>query len=76
MKSNVYFIDLRASAKENLVDKLARLLDTAGLSETVKERELVAVKLHFGEREIPPLFGRYLFERLWHPLNESEDIRF
>jgi uncharacterized Fe-S center protein len=49
MKSNVYFIDLRATAKENLVSKLARLLDTAGLSETIKERDLVAVKLHFGE---------------------------
>jgi uncharacterized Fe-S center protein len=68
MKSNVYFIDLRASAKENLVDKLARLLDTAGLSETVKERELVAVKLHFGEKGntafIRPVFIRKIVESI------------
>jgi uncharacterized Fe-S center protein len=66
MKSNVYFIDLRASAKENLVNKLARLLDTAGLAQTVKERELVAVKLHFGEKGntafIRPVFIRKIAE--------------
>jgi uncharacterized Fe-S center protein len=64
MKSNVYFIDLRASAKESLVEKLARLLDTAGLSEAIKERDLVAVKLHFGEKGntafIRPVFILYL----------------
>ena len=57
MKSNVYFIDLRATHKENLVGKLERLVDTAGLSETVKKRDLVAVKLHFGE------FGNTAFIR-------------
>ena len=49
MKSNVYFIDLRATHKENFVAKLERLIDTAGLAETIKKRDLVAVKLHFGE---------------------------
>ena len=49
MNSEVYFIDLRATFKENLVSKLGRLLDTAGLSDCIKERDLVAVKLHFGE---------------------------
>jgi len=57
MKSNVYFIDLRATHKENLVSKLERLIHTAGLSETIKERDLVAVKLHFGE------FGNTAFIR-------------
>ena len=57
MKSNVYFIDLRATHKENFVGKLERLVDTAGLSETVKKRDLVAVKLHFGE------FGNTAFIR-------------
>jgi hypothetical protein len=57
MKSNVYFIDLRATHKENLVTKLERLIHTAGLSETIKERDLVAVKLHFGE------FGNTAFIR-------------
>jgi len=68
MKNNVYFIDLRATAKENLVAKLARLLDTAGLSETIKERDLVAVKLHFGEQGntafIRPIFIRKIVESI------------
>jgi len=68
MKSNVYFIDLRASAKENLLGKLARLLDTAGLSETIKERDLVAVKLHFGEKGntafIRPVFLRKIVKSI------------
>ena len=68
MKSNVYFIDLRATAKENLVAKLARLLDTAGLSQTIKQRDLVAVKLHFGERGntafIRPVFIRNIVESI------------
>ena len=68
MKSNVYFIDLRATAKENLVAKLARLLETAGLSETIKQRDLVAVKLHFGEQGntafIRPVFIRKIVESI------------
>ena len=68
MKSNVYFIDLRATAKENLVAKLARLLDTAGLSETISKRDLVAVKLHFGEKGntafIRPVFIRKIVESI------------
>jgi uncharacterized protein len=66
--SSVYFIDLRASAKENLVNKLARLIDTAGLSDTVKKRDLVAVKLHFGEKGntafIRPVFVRTIVESI------------
>ncbi len=49
MKSKVYFIDLRASFKENFLGKLGRLLKTAGIAETVSKRDLVAIKLHFGE---------------------------
>ncbi len=68
MKSKVYFIDLRATPKENLVGKVGRLIDTAGLSETVKKRDLVAVKLHFGELGntafIRPVFIRKIIERI------------
>ena len=49
MASKVYFIDLRASMKENFLSKIERLLNTAGLSDTFKKRDIVAVKLHFGE---------------------------
>lgn len=49
MKSAVYFMDFRATPKENLFSKLETLLETAGISKVVKKRSLVAVKLHFGE---------------------------
>ena len=49
MKSAVYFIDLRATAGKSFVEKLGRLVDAAGLSDTIKTGDLTAVKLHFGE---------------------------
>lgn len=49
MLSPVYFIDLRATYKENLFRKLERLLAAANLPKVMAPRELVAVKLHFGE---------------------------
>jgi uncharacterized Fe-S center protein len=68
MKSNVYFIDLRATPKENLVSKIERLVDTAGLSDAIKKRDLVAVKLHFGELGntafIRPVFIRRIVDAI------------
>jgi len=68
MKSNVYFMDLRATPKENLLGKLGRLLDAAGLAETFKKRDLVAVKLHFGEAGntayIRPVYLRKIVEQI------------
>lgn len=49
-QAKVYFADLRASAKENLLGKIARLLDSADLKSTILPRSLVAVKIHFGEK--------------------------
>lgn len=49
MTSKVYFADLRATHKESLVEKVGRLAQTAGLSSAIKPRDMVAVKLHFGE---------------------------
>jgi uncharacterized Fe-S center protein len=48
--SNVYFCDLRTSMKENLPAKLKRLIETAGLKEIISTRNLVAIKIHFGEK--------------------------
>jgi hypothetical protein len=68
MKNNVYFIDLRATFKENLVAKLGRLVETAGLDEAVKKRDLVAVKIHFGELGntafIRPVFIQKIIEQI------------
>ena len=49
-ESTVYFCSLRTSIKENLPAKLKRLVDTVGLKEIVSPRNLVAIKLHFGEK--------------------------
>ena len=48
--SKVYFSDLRTSAKENLPSKLKRLMEGTGLNGIISERNLVAIKLHFGEK--------------------------
>jgi len=48
--SNVYYCNLRTSMKENLPAKLRRLMETAGLGSIVGARNLVAIKLHFGEK--------------------------
>jgi len=68
MASLVSFIDFRASAKENVLSKLSRLLTAAGLNEKIKKRDLVAVKLHFGERGntafIRPVYIRQIIQSI------------
>ncbi|MFO7783214.1 MAG: DUF362 domain-containing protein [Thermodesulfobacteriota bacterium] len=48
--SQVFFADMRASTKENLPDKLERLLGRLHLETVVPERTIAAIKLHFGEK--------------------------
>lgn len=48
--SPVYFTDMRASQKENLLDKIERLLGRLDLETVVPPRGLTAIKLHFGEK--------------------------
>ncbi|MCP4352587.1 MAG: DUF362 domain-containing protein [Desulfobacterales bacterium] len=68
MKSTVYLMDLRTSPRENLYAKLGRLLDKAGISETIKKKDIAAVKLHFGELGntafIRPVFVRKIVETI------------
>ena len=49
MQSLVYFMDLRTSYKKNLFVKLEDLLEQACIYDSFSQRDLVAVKLHFGE---------------------------
>ncbi len=49
MTSTVYFIDKRATIKENFITKIERLVTAAGLSTVIGRRDLTAIKLHFGE---------------------------
>jgi len=66
MKSSVYFIDLKAAYSENFLMKIGRLLLTAGLPDIVAKKDLVGIKLHFGElgntAYIRPVYIRKIVE--------------
>ena len=48
--SNVYFTTFRTSFRENLLQKLERLIKKAGLFEQVDfQNKYAAIKIHFGE---------------------------
>ena len=49
MASKVYYGDLRADFRENLQEKLYRLMKTAGAGDIDFEKKFVAIKMHFGE---------------------------
>ena len=49
MASKVYWTDLRADFRENLQQKLTRLMKTAGMGEIDFDKKYVAIKMHFGE---------------------------
>ena len=66
--SKVFFSDMRTGHKENLFDKIAKLLAQAGLAQTVTEGDLTAVKIHFGEKGnhtyLRPVFARRVVEEI------------
>ena len=66
--SEVFFMDLRATYKENLIDKLGRLMETAGFADCIRPKRLVAVKLHFGElgntAYLRPVFIRKIVQQI------------
>lgn len=47
--SKVYFTDLRAKSGDNLLNKLQRLIKTAGIGSIDFQDKYVAIKMHFGE---------------------------
>lgn len=49
-KAKVYFTDMRAyPGKENLLQKLERLMVKAGIDKIDFKNKFVAIKIHFGE---------------------------
>lgn len=66
--AKVFFADMRASHKENLFDKITKLLTLAGLDRAVSADDLTAVKIHFGEKGnsafIRPVFARRVVEEI------------
>lgn len=49
MVSKVYYTDFHATANENLLQKLRRLIRTAGLGSFELQNRFAAIKIHFGE---------------------------
>jgi uncharacterized Fe-S center protein len=49
-KAAVYFVDMRADMESGVVDRLKKAMKQAGFSKIAGEGDLVAVKMHFGEK--------------------------
>jgi uncharacterized Fe-S center protein len=68
MSGTVYFADTRSGPRENLHDKMIRLMEAAGIKEIVRSGDLTAVKTHFGEKGghafVRPTFLRRVVDRL------------
>src|SRR5690554_7649828 len=48
-KAKVYFTNMHTTMAENLPQKLARLIKTAGIDRIDFEKKFTAIKVHFGE---------------------------
>ena len=68
MISPVFFSDLKLESGKTLLDKLDILLDRADLKGKIREKDLVAIKLHFGEKGntayVRPIFLRRVVNRV------------
>jgi uncharacterized Fe-S center protein len=65
--SRVYFIDTRASMEDTVLERLVRGMKKAGILSVAKKQELLAVKMHFGERGntsyIRPIYVRTVLDQ-------------
>jgi uncharacterized protein len=68
MSSKVFFADMRAGSRENLFGKISRLMQSAGLAQRIASGDLVAVKVHFGEKGnhtfVRPIFVRRVVDEI------------
>lgn len=69
MKSKVYFYNMRAKRRsENIINKVGRLFDAAGFKNAISKDDLVAVKIHFGEKGnnayINPIYVRQVVDKI------------
>ena len=66
MSSRVYFTDMRANSRRTLLQKYERMIQQLDPERYIKEKDSVAIKLHFGERGnfsfIRPVFARPLVD--------------
>jgi len=68
MKSDVFFSDLKGLSEEMILKSVDLLLERVGVREKIREKDLVAIKLHFGEKGntafIRPVFLRRVVDRV------------
>lgn len=66
--SKVFFTDMRARPDRSLPNKIETLLDRMKINKGIRKNELVAIKLHFGERGncafLRPVFIRPIVNRI------------
>jgi uncharacterized Fe-S center protein len=66
--SDVYFVDVRSSTDSNLLDRLNLAMTRAGILKIASEHDLVAVKMHFGEKGctayLRPAYVRVVLDQL------------
>ncbi|MFZ5351915.1 MAG: DUF362 domain-containing protein, partial [Bacillota bacterium] len=69
MKSKVYFAGIHTNSKQtSLHDKIRKLFDAAGFGEIINENDIVALKVHFGEKGntayVNPTFVRQVVDKV------------
>ncbi|HOE57772.1 MAG TPA: DUF362 domain-containing protein [Bacillota bacterium] len=69
MKSKVYFAGVHTQGKqESLLAKMRRLFDRAGFGDMISRDDIVAIKIHFGEKGntayIRPTFARQIVDKI------------
>jgi uncharacterized protein len=68
MPHPVYFLDLKASPKENRLERIGRLLDLVPFSRPLVKNNLVALKIHFGEKGntsyVKPIYVRPIADKI------------
>jgi uncharacterized Fe-S center protein len=68
MKSSVFFLDAKVEFGKPLLDRLDILLDRTDLKGKIVKKDLVAIKLHFGEKGntafVQPVFLRKIVDRV------------
>jgi uncharacterized Fe-S center protein len=68
MASKVYFVDMRSTSESGLLARFAASIEQAGIPAIAGEKDLVAIKLHFGERGctayLKPIYVRTVVETM------------
>lgn len=76
MVSTVYFTDFKATSRENLPDKLERVIEAAGIGDILSKDDLTAVKLHFGERGNVAFIRPPYIRRIVRSIRENRAVPF